>query len=229
MPSKFTEESSVWKGLYPCTIVRYCRTRYTEPYKARPRIKLVAHENPGFLVGPPPARIPFANVGLVKLPDEVSDDQTILLSDIFPTAYFGAELAEIKKGDTVAIFGCGPVGQFTITSAKLLGAGRVFGIDEVPDRLGMARAQGAEVIDFSQEDPVIGVYPLSAQRFPIGEAMNKNLTIKMGNCHHRRYIPRLVALVATGAVDPVRILTKGDLPICGTRRVCENAGEKRSI
>ena len=239
------------------------------------------------------ARIPFANVGLVKLPDEVSDDQAILLSDIFPTAYFGAELAEIKKGDTVAIFGCGPVGQFTITSAKLLGAGRVFGIDEVPDRLGMARAQGAEVIDFSQEDPVetikrltggigvdraidavgveaetartgpaarqanqqesefrqevqaiaprqepegenwkpgrapsqalqwavqslckagtlsiIGVYPLSAQRFPIGEAMNKNLTIKMGNCHHRRYIPRLVALVATGAVDPVRILTK---------------------
>ena len=239
------------------------------------------------------ARIPFANVGLVKLPDEINDDQAILLSDIFPTAYFGAELAEIKKGDTVGIFGCGPVGQFTIASAKLLGAGRILGIDEIPDRLGMARAQGAEVIDFSREDPIetikrltggigvdravdavgveaetaktgpaaeqaneqksefrqevkaiapkqdpegenwkpgnapsqvlrwavqslckagtlsiIGVYPLSAQRFPIGEAMNKNLTIKMGNCHHRRYIPRLVALVATGEVDPSRILTK---------------------
>ena len=78
------------------------------------------------------ARIPFANVGLVKLPDEVTDDQAILLSDIFPTGYFGADLAEIKPGDTVAVFGCGPVGQFAIASAKLLGAGRVFAIDTDP-------------------------------------------------------------------------------------------------
>src|SRR6185312_8866164 len=64
------------------------------------------------------ARIPFANVGLVKLPGAVTDEQAILLSDIFPTGYFGADLAEIKAGDTVAVFGCGPVGQFAIASAK---------------------------------------------------------------------------------------------------------------
>src|SRR5690606_35876251 len=66
------------------------------------------------------ARIPFANVGLVKLPMEITNDQAILLSDIFPTGYFGAELAEVTSGDTVAVFGCGPVGQFAIASAKLL-------------------------------------------------------------------------------------------------------------
>src|SRR4029079_16505776 len=74
------------------------------------------------------ARIPFANVGLVKLPDAISDDQAILLSDIFPTGYFGARLAEITAGDTVAVFGCGPVGQFAIASAKILGAGRIFAV-----------------------------------------------------------------------------------------------------
>src|SRR5436190_5550981 len=77
------------------------------------------------------ARVPFANVGLVRLPEEVSDDQAILVSDIFPTGYFGAELAEIEDGDTVAVFGCGPVGQFAIASAKLLGAGRVLAVDTV--------------------------------------------------------------------------------------------------
>src|SRR5690348_237305 len=77
------------------------------------------------------ARIPFANVTCVKLPDEVSDDQAILCSDIFPTAYFGAKLAEIEHGDTVVVFGCGPVGQFAIASAKLLGAGRVLAVDAI--------------------------------------------------------------------------------------------------
>jgi threonine dehydrogenase-like Zn-dependent dehydrogenase len=67
------------------------------------------------------ARIPFANVGPVKLPSDVSDDQAILLSDIFPTGYFGAELAEIKPGNTVAVFGCGPVGQFAIERAAARG------------------------------------------------------------------------------------------------------------
>src|SRR5262245_33627476 len=75
------------------------------------------------------ARIPYANVGLIKLPDDVTDEQAILLSDIFPTGYFGAELAEIEAGDTVAVFGCGPVGQFAIASAQLLGAGRVLAVD----------------------------------------------------------------------------------------------------
>ncbi|MBP7149818.1 MAG: hypothetical protein KBD01_20010 [Acidobacteria bacterium] len=74
------------------------------------------------------ARIPFANAGLVKLPDSIDDDQAIMLSDIFPTGYFGAELAEIGPGDTVAVFGCGPVGQFAIASAFLRGASRVLAV-----------------------------------------------------------------------------------------------------
>jgi threonine dehydrogenase-like Zn-dependent dehydrogenase len=238
-------------------------------------------------------RVPFANVGLVKLPNEVSDEQAILLSDIFPTAYFGARLAEIKQGDTVAVFGCGPVGQFVIASARLLGAGRILAIDTIASRLDMARAQGAEVIDFNDEHPVkaiqrltgkigvdraidavgvdamtaqagpankdakklkeqfqrevqqvapmtapdgdhwipgdapsqalawaveslakagtlgiVGVYPMTMEAFPIGKAMNKNLTIKMGNCNHRRYIPRLVDMVKGRIIDPTAILTQ---------------------
>src|SRR5581483_2185234 len=91
----------------------------------------------------------------------ISDDQAILVSDIFPTAYFGAKLAEITPGGTVAVFGCGPVGQFAIASALLLGAGRVLAVDTVPSRLEMARAQGAEVIDFNAEDPVEAIRHLT--------------------------------------------------------------------
>src|SRR5207248_803467 len=81
------------------------------------------------------ARIPYANVGLVKLPDEVSDEDAILISDIFPTGYQAADIAEIRVGDIVCVFGCGPVGQFAIWSAKHLGAGRVIAVHAVPDRL----------------------------------------------------------------------------------------------
>ena len=237
------------------------------------------------------ARIPFANVGLVKLPDEVSDDQAILLSDVFPTGYFGADIAKIHDGSVVAVFGCGPVGQFAIASSFLMGAGRVFAVDTIPTRLEMARKQGAEVVDFESEDPVkvireltagigtdraidavgvdavypdrgpardkskakefkreveeiaprtnpkgknwwpgqgpsqalnwavevlakagglsvIGVYPDAMHTFPLGTAMNKNLTLKMGNCNHRKYIPKLIQLVRTGAIDPAKILTQ---------------------
>jgi threonine dehydrogenase-like Zn-dependent dehydrogenase len=238
------------------------------------------------------ARVPYANVGLVKLPNDIDDDQAILLSDIFPTGFMAAELAEIQPGNTVAIFGCGPVGQFAIASAKLLNAGRIFAVDAIPSRLEMARDQGAEVINFNEEDPVealksftggigvdraidavgvdanapnegpgakkeklkkplhkaeqkmvapktnlkgdnwhpgdapsqafswavealakagtlsiIGVYPETAERFPIGQAMEKNLTLKMGNCNHRKYIPKLVDLVRSNVVDPQEILT----------------------
>jgi len=100
------------------------------------------------------ARIPFANIGLVRVPDGVSDNQAILLSDIIPTAWMAAEIACIHAGSTVAVFGCGPVGQFVIACAKLLNAGRIFAIDTIPSRLEMAQDQGAEIIDFNREDPI---------------------------------------------------------------------------
>lgn len=240
------------------------------------------------------ARIPFAATTMVRLPDEVSDDQAILVSDIFPTGWYGAILAEVKEGDTVAVFGCGPVGQFAIASAILQGAGRVIAIDKYDDRLAMARRQGAFTVNFEVEDPVetvksltggigvdrvidavgvdamhahhgpageqaqakeqkftqevqqvapeqhprddgtftpgdgpsqalqwaveciakagtlgiIGVYPPAAESFPIGKAMNKNLSINAGNCNHRAYIPKLVEMVRIGVIDPVTVLTK---------------------
>lgn len=229
------------------------------------------------------ARIPYAHVGLVKLPDEVSDDQAILLSDIYPTGWFGARLAEVQTGDTVAVLGCGIVGLFAILSAFQQGAGRVLAVDQIPDRLAQAAKLGAEPVDFSREDPVetiqrltggigvdrvidavgvdaepaseqdatpdevdavapeqnpqdggtfrpgqapaqasqwavqavakagtigiIGVYSPAATTFPIGEAMNKNLTIKMGNCNHRKYIPELIEKVRSGEVDPVALIS----------------------
>lgn len=243
------------------------------------------------------ARVPFAHVNLVKLPDSVTDEQAIMLSDIFPTGYFGADIADIHAGHTVAVFGCGPVGQFAIASAKLMHAGRIIAVDAVPDRLAMARSQGAETVNFDEEDPVetiqrltggigvdraidavgvdavhahhgpaaedpsvkeqeqvtasiapharpdganwvpgdapaqaldwavralakagtlsiIGVYPPTDKVFPIGAAMNKNLTIRMGNCNHRAYVPKLVELVRAGVIDPVAILTRSE-PLTG--------------
>lgn len=238
------------------------------------------------------ARVPFANNTLVPLPEQVSDDQAILLSDIFPTAWFGAELAGIRRGDTVAVFGAGIVGQLAIASAFRQGAARVWAIDGVETRLVAALEQNAEVIDFNREDPVpalqeatlgggvdavidavgvdaqapssgpaapsadereqfkqelsqvapqtnvqggnwvpgdapsqaiqwaiqsvakhgrvgiIGVYPPTMTSFPIGQAMNKNLTIRMGNCNHKSVTPPLVDLVATGAFDPTTFITQ---------------------
>jgi threonine dehydrogenase-like Zn-dependent dehydrogenase len=241
------------------------------------------------------ARIPFANVGPVWVPDSVTDDQAIMLSDIYPTAWFGCRLAEVGQGDTVLVLGAGPVGQFAITSAFQQGAGRVLVIDGIESRLTQARARGAEAIDFNAEDPVavvreltggvgvdrvvdavgvdaqrpkrgpaagraaeqsetfaaerdqvapqqaperdtwvpgdapsqalqwaveavakagtigiIGVYPPQMTSFPTGAAMNKNLTIKAGNCNHRRYLPRLLDFVRTGAIDPTTVLTQDE-------------------
>lgn len=97
-------------------------------------------------------RVPFADVGPVKVPEGMPDEQALFLSDIFPTGYMAAEFCDIKPGDTIAIWGCGPVGQFAIRSAFLLGAERVIAIDTVPERLEMARAGGAETLDFREED-----------------------------------------------------------------------------
>lgn len=97
-------------------------------------------------------RIPYADVGPIKVPDGLTDEQVLFLSDIFPTGYQAAENCNIQRGDTVAVFGCGPVGQFAIKSAFLLGAGRVIAIDTVPERLALARASGAETIDYAEGD-----------------------------------------------------------------------------
>lgn len=102
-------------------------------------------------------RVPFADVGPFKVPDHLSDEQVLFLSDIFPTGYMAAENADIEPGDTVAVWGCGPVGQFAIKSSWMLGAGRVIAIDEVPERLALAAADGrTEILDFSEESN--GVY-----------------------------------------------------------------------
>ena len=98
-------------------------------------------------------RVPFADVGPFKIPDDVSDEQVLFLSDIFPTGFMAAENCNISPGDTVAVWGCGPVGQFAMVSAWMLGADRVIAIDQVPERLELARTFGkAETIDFSKSD-----------------------------------------------------------------------------
>src|SRR5687768_3922584 len=84
-------------------------------------------------------RVPFADVGPIKIPEHLSDEQVLFLSDIFPTGYMAAENCGIRKGDVIAVWGCGPVGQFTIQSAYLLGAEKVIAIDRFPERLRMAR------------------------------------------------------------------------------------------
>jgi threonine dehydrogenase-like Zn-dependent dehydrogenase len=97
-------------------------------------------------------RVPYADVGPVKIEPDLPDDKVLFLSDIFPTGYMAAENADIEPGDTVAVWGCGPVGQFAIQSAWMLGAGRVIAIDRVPERLQMAKTYGkAETIDFEKD------------------------------------------------------------------------------
>jgi threonine dehydrogenase-like Zn-dependent dehydrogenase len=235
------------------------------------------------------ARVPYAGVNLMRLPEEITDDAGIMMSDILPTSYQAAEMAGIKPGDTVAVFGCGPVGMMAIMCAQHMNAGRVFAIDDVKSRLEEARRHGAEAIDFSRENPVtvlreltmgsgpdrvidavgvdatcakhaspkmkkhfeqemeevapdarkaerkhwwtggaptqalewavesvakagtlsiIGVYPLTVKTFPIGTAMNKNVTLRMGNCNHRKYLPRLIELVRSGVMHPEEFFTQ---------------------
>jgi threonine dehydrogenase-like Zn-dependent dehydrogenase len=98
-------------------------------------------------------RVPFADVGALKIPDGIPDEQALFLSDVFPTGYMAAENCDIQRGDTVAVWGCGPVGQFAIKSAFLLGAERVIAIDRLPERLQMAREHGkADTLDFDDDD-----------------------------------------------------------------------------
>jgi len=97
-------------------------------------------------------RVPFADVGPIKVPEGLTDEQVLFLSDIFPTGFMAADFCNLKGGETVAVWGCGPVGQFAIKSAFILGAERVIAIDTVPERMAMARASGAVILDFKSED-----------------------------------------------------------------------------
>jgi threonine dehydrogenase-like Zn-dependent dehydrogenase len=112
------------------------------------------------------ARVPFADVGTLKVPDSLTDEQVLFLSDIFPTGYMGAEMCDIKPGDTIAIWGCGPVGQFSIRSAFLLGAERVIAIDRFPERLAMAEAGGAETINYEERDTYDALMEMTGGRGP---------------------------------------------------------------
>ena len=103
-------------------------------------------------------RVPYADVGGFKVPDHLTDEQVLFLTDIFPTGYMAAENAEIRPGQTVAVWGCGPVGQFAIKSAFLLGAERVIAIDRIPERLQMAEEMsGAETINYEEQSDVVEV------------------------------------------------------------------------
>ncbi|MBV9195000.1 MAG: glutathione-dependent formaldehyde dehydrogenase [Solirubrobacterales bacterium] len=103
------------------------------------------------------ARVPYADVGPLKIEDDLTDEQVLFLSDIFPTGYFGADLCDIRGGEVIAVFGAGPVGQFAIASAVMMGAERVIAIDQYDYRLQMAvnRARATDVINFSEEPDIV--------------------------------------------------------------------------
>jgi threonine dehydrogenase-like Zn-dependent dehydrogenase len=111
-------------------------------------------------------RVPFADVGPIKVPSSLSDDQVLFLSDVFPTGYMAAENCNIQPGDTVAVWGCGPVGLFSIASAKLLGAGRVIAIDRFPERLEKAREAGAETLNYESTDVLATLREMTGGRGP---------------------------------------------------------------
>jgi threonine dehydrogenase-like Zn-dependent dehydrogenase len=97
-------------------------------------------------------RVPFADTGAFKVPDGLTDEQVLFLTDIFPTGYMAAEACGIEPGDTVAVWGCGPVGLFTIKSAFLLGAERVIAIDKLPERIALAQQAGAETLNYETDN-----------------------------------------------------------------------------
>ena len=217
-------------------------------------------------------RVPYADLGTIKIESDLADEKVLFLSDIFPTGYMAAEQAQIVEGDTVAVWGCGPVGLFTMKSAWMMGAGRVIAIDQVPERLQMAREHcKVETIDFSSEDvleklkemtggrgpdrcidavgaeshasnmvavaadkmkqtahlqtdhpyvlqqaimscrkggtlSIPGVYGSTAT-IPMGAAMNKGLTFKMGQTHVQRYMQPLLDKIQKGEIDPSFLIT----------------------
>ncbi len=218
------------------------------------------------------ARVPFADVGLLKVPDGLKDEQVLFLTDIFPTGYMAAENCDIQPGDIVAVWGCGPVGQFAIRSAYMLGAEQVIAIDRIPERLKMAEEYGkAKVLNYTEVDvgevlkemtggrgpdacidavgmeahgtdfmglfdqvkqavrlesdrptalrevivacrkggnvSIPGVYGGFIDKFPMGAAMNKGLTIKTGQTHVHKYLKPLLEHIQNGDIDPSFVIT----------------------
>jgi len=217
-------------------------------------------------------RVPFADATHIKVPSGIPDEQLLFLSDIFPTGWQAAAQCDIEPTDTVAIWGCGPVGQMAIRSAILLGAKKVVAIDNVPERLEMARAGGAITINFEEESVVErlndltdskgpekcidavgmeahaggsldaiydklkqsvmletdrphvlremmyvcrpagtlsipGVYGGILDKIPFGAAMNKGLTIRMGQTHVNRWTDDLLRRIEEGQIDPSFVVT----------------------
>jgi len=216
-------------------------------------------------------RVPYADVGPMKVPGDLPDEKVIFLTDIFPTGYMAAENCDIKPDDTVAVWGAGPVGQFAIKSAIMLGAAQVVAIDGVPERLRMAAQAGAITIDMNDEyvyeklldltggrgpDACIdcvgmeasghtidayvdkakaamllatdrphalrqainccrkggvvsipGVYGGVVDKLPMGAAMQKGLTFKMGQTHVQKYLGNLMQRIVRGEIDPSFVIT----------------------
>jgi threonine dehydrogenase-like Zn-dependent dehydrogenase len=218
-------------------------------------------------------RVPFADATHIKVPDSLTDEQVLFLGDIFPTGWQAAVQCDIEPTDTVAIWGCGPVGQMAIRSAVLLGAKQVIAIDRIPERLGMAEAGGAMTINFDEEsvvqrlneltegkgpekcidcigmeshvmlsapDTVLdrakqmmlmesdrphvlrqmiyvcrpggvisipGVYSGLADKIPMGQLMNKGLTIRTGQTHVNRWTDDLLHRIEAGQIDPSFVIT----------------------
>jgi threonine dehydrogenase-like Zn-dependent dehydrogenase len=217
-------------------------------------------------------RVPFADATHVKVPDSLTDEQVLFLGDIFPTGWQAAVQCDIQPTDTVAIWGCGPVGQMTIRSAILLGAKQVVAIDRLPDRLSMAAAAGAITINVDEENAVErlneltggkgpekcidavgmeahasstvdsmydrvkqatmavsdrvhvlremiyvcrpagvlsipGVYGGLADKIPLGQLMNKGLTVRAGQTHVRRWTDDLLRRIEEGQIDPSFVIT----------------------
>lgn len=218
------------------------------------------------------ARVPHADVGCLKIESDLPDDKVLFLSDIFPTGYQAAEQCNIKPGDCVAIWGCGPVGQFAIRSAWLLGASRVIAIDRVPERIALAQRGKAETINYEEVDDIVeglkqmtggrgpdacidsvgleadghdflammdkakfrmglqtdrptvlrqciqacrtggkvsipGVYGGMVDAVPMGAAMNKGLTLVLGQTHMIKYMKPLLGRVERGEIDPSEIIS----------------------
>jgi threonine dehydrogenase-like Zn-dependent dehydrogenase len=217
-------------------------------------------------------RVPFADVGGFKVPDGLPDEQVLFLTDIFPTGYMAAENCDIEPGDVVAVWGCGPVGQFAIRSALMLGAERVIALDRFSERLRMAEQGGAETVNYELIDDVVeelkertggrgpdacidavgmeahgvgpvyyydrarhamrletdrpyalrqaiqacakggtvslaGVYGGFVDKFPLGAAFAKGLTLKMGQTHVHRYVRPLLQRIQEGEIDPSFVTT----------------------